>query len=155
MVISLPGGYLPRMATYERTTTVAATPDALFAYLSDVENLPDYFVAMKSATATGAAEGESPAGSTEVHTVAEVGGKRREGDAWFRRDADTRSLSWGSEGSSDYRGELVVGEDGDGSTVTVSLHTDHGGDEDVEEGLATTLATIKAKVEGQGGANPS
>ena len=41
------------MGTYESTTTVTASPDELFAYLSDVHNLPDYFAAMKSADPAG------------------------------------------------------------------------------------------------------
>lgn len=145
------------MATYERTTTVAAEPDALFAYLSDIENLPHYFAAMRSAESAGPAEGvDVPAGSTGVHTVAEVDGVRREGEAWFRRDADTRSLSWGSEGPNDYRGELTVGDAGGGSTVTVYLHTEHSGDDgSIDSGLEATLASIKDKVEGHGEANPS
>ena len=81
---------------------------------------------------------------------------RREGEAWFRCDADNRSLSWGSEGPNDYRGELTVGGSGSGSTVTVSLHTEHSGDDGhIDSGLEATLASIKDKVEGHGEANPS
>ena len=54
------------MADFERSTTVRATPDRLFDYLSDVGNLPHYFAAMKSAEST---TGDS------VHTVAEVNGE--------------------------------------------------------------------------------
>ena len=138
------------MGTYESTTTVTASPDELFSYLSDVHNLPDYFAAMKSAEPAGAAEGDAPAGAEAVHSVAEVDGQRREGEAWLRRDADARSLSWGSEGPNRYGGELRVDDDGGSSRVTVRLHTEHAEGERIQEGLEETLANIKKKVEAQG-----
>lgn len=58
------------MGDYARTTTVNSDADALFGYLSDVNNLPSYFAAMKSAES---AEGDA------VHTIAVVDGNRREG----------------------------------------------------------------------------
>ena len=143
------------MGTYEHTTTVTAPADELFAYLSDVDNLPEYFAAMRSAEPAGPAEGDVPPGSLGVHTVAEVDGVRREGEAWFRSDADARSLSWGSEGPNNYRGELEVGDAGDTSTVTVRLHTENVEDARIDQGIEATLAAIKEKVEGHGRANPS
>jgi uncharacterized protein YndB with AHSA1/START domain len=148
-------GYPTVMGTYESTTTVTAAPDELFAYLSDVHNLPEYFAAMKSADPAGHAEGDVPPGSEAVHTVAEVDGQRREGEAWFTTDADDRSLRWGSEGPNDYHGELRVDGSGESSQVTVRLHTEHGEGARIQEGLEATLATIKQEVEGHGRANPS
>ena len=138
------------MGTYESTTTVTAQPDELFSYLSDIHHLPEYFVAIKSAEPAGAAEGDVPAGSEAVHTVAEVHGTRQEGEAWLTRDTDARSLRWGSEGPNDYHGELRVDGEGSGSRVTVRLHTERVEGADVEGGLATTLAQIKEVVEGHG-----
>ena len=149
------GGYLPDMGSYESTTTVSASPDELFGYLSDIHNLPDYFAAMQSADPAGRAEGDVPPGSEAVHTVAEVDGQRREGEAWFTRDTDARSLRWGSEGPSDYHGELRVDPAGEASTVTVRLHTEHVEGARIQDGLETTLAKIKQEVEGHGAANPS
>ena len=147
------------MGTYESTTTVTAAPDELFSYLSDVNNLPEYFAAMKSADLAGNAEGTAggsvPPGSEAVHTVAEVDGQRREGEAWLTRDADERSLRWGSEGPNDYHGELRVDGSGESSQVTVRLHTEHVEDEHIQDGLDATLAKIKQEVEGHGRANPS
>lgn len=134
-----PGGYPPRMGDYERSTTVAAPPGVLFDYLSDVGNLPHYFAAMKTA---------EPGEGNEVHTVAEVDGHRVEGDAWFTAEDGSRSMRWGSEGENDYAGELSVAGDGDGSRVTVKLHSSHGEPEKIESGLEETLAAIKRNVEG-------
>lgn len=126
------------MGDYEQSTTVTADPDALFTYLSDVNNLPDYFASMKSA---------EPAEGDAVHTVAEVDGTRREGEAWFTADVEARSIRWGSEGPSHYSGELeVVGAD-EGSQVTVRLHTEHVDNEGITRGLQETLAHIKQNVE--------
>ena len=138
------------MGTYESTTTVAASPDELFSYLSDVHNLPEYFAAMKTAEPAGAAQGAAPPDAEAVRSVAVVEGQQVEGEAWFRRDADTRSLSWGSEGPNDYHGELTVAGEGGSSTVSVRLVTEHAEGERIQEGLEQTLATIKEKVEGQG-----
>ncbi|WP_433279300.1 SRPBCC family protein [Pseudonocardia xinjiangensis] len=127
------------MGNYEHSATVTTDPDALFDYLADIHHLPDYFAAMRSA---------EPAGDDAVHTVAEVDGNRREGEAWFTTDRDARTLRWGSEGPNDYSGELeVTGADG-GAQVTVRLHTERVEGHDIDEGLQATLAQIKRNVEG-------
>ncbi len=141
------------MSDHEQSTTVAAPPEALFDYMADVGNLPRYFPAMRSAE-TVADEGDH----AEVHTVAEVEGTRREGDAWFTAEPDSCSIRWGSEGESGYRGELHVGDANGGSRVTVRLHTEHvDGNPDaeaaVERRLAETLETIRRNVEA--GADPA
>jgi len=132
------------MGDYEHSTTVDANPDDLFDYLSDVHNLPDYFAAMRDAEPTG----QPSHGGEEVHVVAEVEGKRREGDAWMDTDTGNRKLSWGSEGPNGYRGELEVDGDTGASTVTVRLHTERVDGQAVRAGLEETLATIKRQVEG-------
>jgi len=70
------------MGDYEHTATVSADPDELFRYLADVHHLPDYFSSMQEAEPTG----EHVEGGDEVHVVADVEGKRREGDAWISVD---------------------------------------------------------------------
>jgi uncharacterized membrane protein len=124
---------------YEHSTTVTTDPDALFDYLSDVSNLPDYVPAMKSA---------EPAGGDAVRVVAEVDGIRREGEAWFTADTRARSIRWGSEGPNDYRGELQVSDADGGAEVTVRLHTERVDGPGIRKGLQETLARIKENVEG-------
>ncbi|WP_214405356.1 SRPBCC family protein [Pseudonocardia lacus] len=132
------------MGDYEHTATVTADPDELFDYLSDVHNLPDYFATMREAELTGA----SSHGGEEVHVVAEVEGAHREGEAWMTRDAERRTLTWGSEGPNGYRGDLRVEPAGDGSEVTVRLHTERADGPGIRAGLERTLTSIKEKVEG-------
>ncbi len=127
------------MGDYEQTTTVTADPDALFAYLSEVGNLPHYFESMESA---------EPAGGDAVHTVADVDGQRREGEAWFTADDQARTIRWGSEGPNDYSGELAVTGAESGAQVTVRLHTEHVEGDQIRQGLEKTLAQIKRNVEG-------
>ena len=126
------------MGDYEQTTTVSAEPDALFDYLSDVNNLPHYFAAMKSAESV---EGDA------VHTVAEVEGVEREGEAWFTADDAARTIRWGSQGPNHYSGELSVLGAPSGSQVTVRLHTEHADGQAITDGLNETLAQIKRNVE--------
>jgi len=126
------------MGDYEQTTTVSAEPDTLFDYLSDVNNLPHYFAAMKSA---------EPVEGDAVHTVAEVDGTEREGEAWFTADAEARSIRWGAQGPHDYSGELEVQGAPSGSQVTVRLHTEHTDSQAITDGLTETLDHIKRNVE--------
>lgn len=132
------------MGDHERSTTVDAEPGVLFDYLSDVENLPHYFAAMRSA---------EPAGGDTVHTVADVEGREVEGDAWFTAEPESRTIRWGAPGPHDYSGELAVVAAGAGSQVTVRLHTSHTDGPAVDGGLDETLVTIKRNVEQ--GADPA
>lgn len=126
------------MGDYRHTQDVDAPAAQLFDYLADVGNLPKYFSAMTSAT---------PAGDEAVRFVAEVEGDTQEGEAWFRVDRERQHLEWGSEGPNDYRGELDITGDDTSSTVSLSLHTEHAEGDRVEEGIASTLASVKSLVE--------
>jgi uncharacterized membrane protein len=135
------------MADFTGTTTVDASQKALFAFLSDVSNLPRYFARMTSAT---------PGNGEEVHTTAQMpDGTTVEGDAWFRVDDSSQRIEWGSEGASEYHGAVDVRSKGDtASEVEVHVHTTRvePGDSGVQEGVETTLAQIKRLVEDQGAA---
>ncbi len=126
------------MGDYEQNRTVNAPADELFDYLADIGNLPRYFSAMTSA---------EPADGEAVHVTATVNGTSHDAEAWFRVDRDRRHLDWGSEGPNDYRGRLDVTADGDGSQVTVTLHSNVGDDDRINQGLTDTLAEIARLVE--------
>ena len=80
------------MADFQGTTTVDAADDVLFAFLSDVHNLPKYFARMTSA---------EPGEGNEVHTTAALpDGSQVEGTAWFEVTDDSRHIAWGAEGES-------------------------------------------------------
>jgi uncharacterized membrane protein len=130
------------MGEFTGTTAVSVPAATLFGYLSDVGNLPRYFARMTSA---------QPGEGEEVHTTAEMpDGTEVEGDAWFRVDESAHRIEWGSEGPNDYSGHLEVREAGEGSEVEVGLHTTRvpDGDDQVQDGIAETLARIKEQAEG-------
>ena len=130
------------MPDFTRSTTIDAAPDELFEFLSKVDNLPKYF--------RGVSEAHHTRGD-EIHVVApadEVGGEGDvhgdvHGDAWFSIDAEKRSLAWGAEGPHDYKGELQVEPEGDGTKVTVSLHTHHEDANQINGGIDETLENIR------------
>lgn len=131
------------MGDYQQTTTISADPATVFAYLSDVSKLPEYFSGMQDAR---------PEGGEDVHVVADVQGQRYEGEAWMHADADAKHMRWGSPGVSGYHGELFVVSIGDTeSKVTVELHTEHVDGAAIEAGLEQTLSNLKQALDGTPG----
>jgi uncharacterized protein YndB with AHSA1/START domain len=132
------------MPDYQRSITIDATPDELFDFLSQVENLPKYFARLTEA---------HPATGDEVRVKAQLPPEATEGEgeetvesyATFSIDADHRSLSWGTENEHDYHGELQVTPAGSGASVAVTLHTEHDSDE-INDGIDETLQNIKELV---------
>lgn len=138
-------GYLRGMGDYEDSITVQLAPGKLFAYLSDVQNLPAYLPSLTSAR---------PAGGDKVDVTAHIepeGGPERdvEGEAWIKVVQDGRKLKWGAAGPHDYHGELDIdaGPEADTSTLTVRLHTERVEGEQIQHGLDDTLHGIKKAVE--------
>ncbi|MET3806246.1 putative membrane protein [Nakamurella sp. UYEF19] len=133
------------MGDYEASTTVQLAPERLFAYLSNVQNLPAYMPRLTSAR---------PAGGDKVDVTAHIepeGGPERdvEGEAWIKVVEDGRKLQWGAAGPHDYHGELDIdaGSDAGSSTLTVRLHTERVEGDQIQHGLGETLNGIKKAVE--------
>jgi uncharacterized membrane protein len=120
---------------HELTQRVEAPPEALFAWLSDVRNLPRYMHRMTDAEPR---DGEA----VLVHATL-PGGERVAGEAWFRRHPDERRIEWGSEGPADYHGWLQVLDDGDASRVEVHLSTERADGSGVDQGMAATLGHLR------------
>jgi len=116
------------MGDYERSTTVDADRDEIFAFLSKVENPPASMDRLTSARMVsqdevavearlepqGVEGGDDTPGdgrkASENGADDEVRGPDRtvRGQAWFGVDESNHSLSWGAEGPHDYHGELKV-----------------------------------------------
>jgi uncharacterized membrane protein len=126
------------MADFLASADVAAPADELFDYLSQVENLPNYFERMTSVT-------DNEDGTISVS--ADLGNRVVESEAWFEVDRDARTLSWGSEGPNDYSGQLQVIGTGSTSVVEVTLRTERAGGQDIQEGMEQTVAVIKLLME--------
>jgi uncharacterized protein YndB with AHSA1/START domain len=120
---------------HEHTQYVAAPPERVFAALADVGNLPRYLPQM---TAASRAEGGN------VTVEARYEGHTQRGEGWFRADEQAMRVEWGAEGSG-YRGSFQVAEEGDGTRLTLFLHTAHGDAPDAE--VMGTLDAIRRLVE--------
>jgi uncharacterized protein YndB with AHSA1/START domain len=143
------------MAEYERSRLVQASPDDVFAFVSDANNLATFLPTVD--VVEPQAEGR-----VEVH--GEVRGRSYEDEGWFRVDEARRRIEWGADERT-YSGWLTVaGEDG-GTQVVAHLSfapyvTPSGspitGEPDIdpdpiEESLEAALDSLRNLMEGRGG----
>ncbi len=119
---------------HEHTEHVAAPPDAVYAAIADVSNLPRYVPQMTSARE--AADGQ-------VAVDARYGGHEQHGEARFTKDPGRRRIEWSAD--SGYRGWMQVDPDGEHSRLTLFLHTEHSSEDDRD--VASTLDAIRMLVE--------
>ena len=154
------------MQEYEQSKAVAAPANEVFAWVSDVENLPKYLPPIKDAGIEGAAAAGSP-GERVKMTVGIPDRGEFESEGYFDVDAEARTMRWGAETDRDYSGWLTVAEAGDGqSEVTVHLsfgprsvegeiQEDSSDDRDpLEESLEATLESIRRQIEEGSGKLP-
>ena len=143
---------------FEQSITVAAPADAIFNFLADVKNVPQYLPTVKSA---------QPQQGERIRTQGQAGDHTYDSDGHFRVDQQAQRLEWGSDGENDYRGWMQVqSNDSSQSQVTVHIHyapkpeaakhmaeqsPGHSFASAMNEGIAKTLESIKRICEGQGG----
>lgn len=121
---------------HEHTEHIAAAPDAVYAAISDVDNLPRFVPQM---TAARRAEGD------RVEIDARYEGRDQHGEASFRADDAERKIEWSAP--SGYHGSLQVAADGDGSRLTLFLDTRH--ESEREHDIEATLDAIRMLVESE------
>lgn len=121
---------------HEHTEHVAAPPEKVFNAISDPANLPRFVPQMTAVRG---------AGEERLEVDARYEGKSQHGEVYFRADASGRRIEWGSE--SGYRGWLQVDPDGEGSRLTLYLHTTH--DSEREHDVGSTLDAIRMLVESE------
>jgi carbon monoxide dehydrogenase subunit G len=121
---------------HEHTEHVAAAPDAVYAAISDLSNLPRFVPQLT---------GVRPAGGGHVEVDARYEGHEQHGEATFAADGAARRIEWGA--SSGYRGWMQVDADGDGSRLTLFLDTPHAGVSDYD--VSATLDAIRMLVESE------
>jgi hypothetical protein len=121
---------------HEHTEHVVAPPDAVYAAIADVNNLP-LFVPQITAARRGADGG--------VEVEARYEGREQHGSASFRADAAARRIEWAA--ASGYSGWMQVDPDDGGSRLTLFLDTPHAGASDHD--VAATLDAIRMLVEAQ------
>jgi carbon monoxide dehydrogenase subunit G len=113
---------------------VAAPPDRVFGALANPEDLAQF---VPQLTSIRHRDGE------RVEVEARYEGRTQHGEAYFRANDDERKVEWGSGGG--YRGWMQVVADGDGSMLTLGLHTTHV--EHADHDVAATLDAIRRLVE--------
>ena len=150
------------MAEYQQTQAIDAPPGDVFAWLSDVNNLPKYLPPVTDAQRPS--EGR-------IRTTLEYPGGEGSFDAegYFRVDEGERRMEWGAEVQRDYSGWLTVtgGADG-GSEVTVHLNfgprtvepeiqeQSPEGEDPLARGVSETLEYIRRQMEeGAGKVQPT
>ncbi|WP_414938255.1 SRPBCC family protein [Amycolatopsis sp. cmx-11-51] len=133
------------MGDYQKSITVDVTPARLFAYLSDVRNLPKYMPRLTSA---------EPTDGNKVEVTAQISpddapDRKVEGEAWVNVIEDGKRLEWGATGPHDYHGELHIGpgDTAQNATLVVELHTERTEGDQVDRGLTETLSGIKQAAE--------
>ncbi len=134
------------MPQYSATQTVDVDAKRLFAYLSEVDNLPDYFPRITSARRTD---------DDKIEVTASVpdgsGDTRGErGEAWLRVEQADTTLVWGSPGPNDYEGRLDLDPvDDDSCTLTVAITTDRADadSERMQQGVDEAVRGVKEAAE--------
>ena len=121
---------------HEHTEHVAASPDSVYAAISDVTNLPRFVPQLTAARV---------AGEGRVEVDARYEGHEQHGEASFASDDARRRIEWAA--ASGYRGWLQVDADGEGSRLTLFLDTPHPAASDHD--IAATLDAIRMLVESQ------
>lgn len=138
------------MSEYEQSTTVQASPDIVFTFVSDVGNLPRYLPTVKKAM---------PQSGERVQVQGEAQGHTYNDDGFLRVDLPSRRMEWGSDGENDYTGWLTVTGDSGASSSEVTVHLSFGAnsgdeeqirnqDERVNRGLMQALDMIRQQIEG-------
>ena len=123
------------MPDFERSQQLPVDVSTAYDYLSDPSHLPDFIATMSSARQAG------PDGL--LHVTAEVHGRHEEGDAAFRADPGSRTISWG-DAAADYHGSIQVHAlDQTTSSAHLALHTrDDAERRGVERALDMTMANL-------------
>jgi len=121
---------------HEHTDHIAASPDAVYAAIADVSNLPRFVPQM---TAARRSEGD------RVEIAARYEGREQHGEVSFRADDAERKIEWSAP--SGYHGWMQVQPDGEGSRLTLFLNTRHGSERDHD--VEATLDAIRMLVESE------
>ena len=100
------------MQEYEQSKAVAAPANEVFAWVSDVENLPKYLPPIEEAGIEGLAAEGSP--GERIKMLVEIPDRGEfESEGYFDVDVEARTMRWGAETDRDYSGWLTVAEAGE------------------------------------------
>jgi uncharacterized protein YndB with AHSA1/START domain len=146
---------------YEQGRAIDAPPEEVFAWLSEVENLPKYLPPVVDSRVVGhSAEGVP---GQRIRTKLEYpgeGGSTFDAVGYLAVDEIERRMEWGAESGRDYSGWLTVGNHGEGGSEVV-VHLSFGersagpgieerspeGRDPLAEGISATLESIRRQIE--------
>jgi len=145
---------------YEQSQAVEAPPDEVFAWLSDVDNLPRYLPPVINSSVQGPSAEGIP--GERIRTTLEYpgGDGTFESEGYLSVDERERRMEWGAEAGHDYSGWLMVANHGEGGSEVV-VHLSFG-ERSVEpeiedqtsedghplaEGISATLESIRRQIE--------
>ena len=143
------------MGDYSGRIGIDRPPAEVFAFLSDIRNMPRYLPTVQKV---------GPQGPDHVAVEGESHGHHYHSTGSFRADPEARRMSWESDSRLDYRGELQVHGSGDRCEVELRLHLapedqvttrpeESGGspEEAMRQALDRTLASIRSCCESAAG----
>ena len=146
---------------YEQSQAIDAPPEEVFAWLSDVGNLPEYLPPVVASSAEGPSAKSVP-GQRIRATLEYPGEEGRTFDAegYLAVDERERRMEWGAEAGCDYSGWLTVANHGKGGSEVV-VHLSFGersvepemqewaaeGRDPLAEGVSATLESIRRQIE--------
>lgn len=132
---------------YESSLTVNAPVEKVYAFVSDIKNMPKYMPTTKCA---------EKAGEERVRVKGSGTGFSYDNEGYLKRNESEDRLEWGSDEDS-YEGWMKVEKIG-ASESKVTIHLKFKGHEydripceHVTKGLKAGLESIKNEVEGTGG----
>lgn len=143
------------MAEYERSRMIQASPEDVFAFVSDARNLPSILPTVESV---------QPEAGDRVEVHGEVRGAQYQDEGWFRVDPNRHRVEWGAD-EHDYSGWMTVTDADGGSEVVTHISlpprvTASGepiagetaaGPDPVEASLEAALDSLRNLMEGRGG----
>ena len=147
---------------YEQSQAIDAPPEEVFAWLSDVANLPEYLPPVVASSAEGPSAEGVP--GQRIRTTLEYPGQEEartfDAEGYLAVDERERRMEWGAEVGRDYSGWLTVANRGEGSSEVV-VHLSFGersagpdieerspeGSDPLAEGISATLESIRRQIE--------
>lgn len=146
---------------YEQSQTIDAPPQEVFAWLSNVANLPEYLPPVVASSAEGPSAEGVP--GQRIRTTLEYPGQEErtfEAEGYLSVDESERRMEWGAEAGRDYSGWLTVANCGEGGSEVV-VHLSFGersvepemqeraaeGRDPLTEGISATLESIRRQIE--------
>ena len=146
---------------YEQSQAIDAPPEEVFAWLSEVENLPKYLPPVVDSSVEGSSAEGVP--GQRIRTTLEYpgeGGGTFDAVGYLAVDEREHRMEWGAEEGRDYSGWLTVGVHGErGSEVVVHLsfgersagpelrERSPEGRDPLAEGISATLESIRKQIE--------